>query len=99
MPQVLTAYGFNWPGQVELQAPYVQPFLDTAQHFLDLSDRMGRSVVAVLYPGANLSADAIDRVDAFLLRDDVTPMLRRLIVEGRDGAARAVRARARDASA
>jgi aminopeptidase N len=97
MVQVLSAYGFSWPGQAALRAPYAQRYLEAAQGLLDLSDRMGRSVVSLLYPDDDISVEALDRTDAFLRRDDVSPMLRRIIVEGRDGVARSLRARARDA--
>ncbi len=60
---------------------------------------MAQSIVVGLYPGLLVSQDVVDRTDAYLAARDVPAALRRLLLEGRDGVARALRARARDAAA
>jgi aminopeptidase N len=98
MSQVYTVIGFAWNGQLELQAPYVEPYFASAQGLLDRSDRIGRAVVELLYPQDDVSAEALARADRFLEREDLSPTLRRLIAEGRDSVARSIRARAKDAA-
>jgi aminopeptidase N len=40
----------------------------------------------------------VEQTDRYLSEHDVPPALRRLLLEGRDGVVRALRARARDAA-
>jgi aminopeptidase N len=53
-------------------------------------------VVIGLYPSWDISQAALDAADEFLAGPDVPPPLRRLVLEGRAGVERALRARAFD---
>jgi large subunit ribosomal protein L9 len=64
-----------------------------------------RGLAIVASRGAQKQADDLRRsreaktvreTDEFLARDDINPALRRLVVEGRDGVSRSLRARAAD---
>ena len=90
--------GLARPGQAELLLPY------TARYFAEVSDLWARrtsevaqTVVIGLYPSWDVSEAALAAADAFLAGPDVPPALARLIVEGRAGVERALRARAFDA--
>ncbi|MCF8588292.1 aminopeptidase N [Gordonia liuliyuniae] len=89
--------GLTRPGQDALLAPFTQRYFDAV---VDLWSRrtseVAQTVVVGLYPSWDLRDDAIVAADA-LLADDLPAALRRLIVEGRDSAQRARRARAFDA--
>ena len=58
---------------------------------------MGQSLAMGLYPSLIVDAKTIRETDDFLSRDDINPALRRLVIEGRDGVSRSMRARAADA--
>ena len=49
-----------------------------------------------LYPSWDVSQAGLDAADAFLADDSVPPALRRLVLEGRAGVERSLRARAAD---
>ena len=57
---------------------------------------MGQSLAMGLYPSLVVEAKTVRETDTFLARDDINPALRRLVVEGRDGVSRSLRARAAD---
>jgi aminopeptidase N len=89
--------GFVQPGQSEL----LQPF--TAKYFAAISgvwerrsSEVAQTVVIGLYPSWDISQAGLDAADAFLADPDVPPPLRRLVLEGRAGVERALRARAFD---
>jgi aminopeptidase N len=52
-----------------------------------------------LYPGLFPSDDLLSRTDSWLAEDGAAPALRRLVLESRDGVARALRAQKRDREA
>jgi len=92
--------GFNQAEQASLLEPFV------SQYFASIGDvwrtrtaEMAQSVVVGLYPGLQVSQDVLDATDAYLASPDVPAALRRLLLEGRDGVVRALRARACDAAA
>ncbi|WOC10950.1 aminopeptidase N [Gordonia sp. MP11Mi] len=89
--------GLTRPGQGALLTPFTQRYFDAV---VDLWSRrtseVAQTVVIGLYPSWDLCDDAIAAADA-LLANDIPAALRRLIVEGRDSAQRAMRARAFDA--
>ena len=49
-----------------------------------------------LYPALLVDPSVVERTDAYLASHDVQPALARLLLEGRDGVVRALRARERD---
>jgi aminopeptidase N len=89
--------GFVRPGQSELLAPF------TAKYFAAISgvwerrsSEVAQTVVIGLYPSWDVSQAGLDAADAFLADDSVPPALRRLVLEGRAGVERSLRARAAD---
>jgi aminopeptidase N len=91
--------GFWHPAQTELTAPYVD------RYFAEIGDmwqrrpgEIAKNAVEYLFPKI-IEPRTVEAADAWL-RDDTAPApLRRLVSEGRDGVARALRARKRDAAA
>ena len=88
--------GFTQPGQQAL----LQPF--TAKYFAAIpgvwerrSSEVAQTVVVGLYPSWDISQDALDAADRFLA-GELPPSLHRLVLEGRAGVERALRARAFD---
>ena len=91
--------GLVRPGQADLLAEYTDRyFAEVADLWARRSSEVAQTVVIGLYPAWDVSQAALDKADAFLAGDH-PPALRRLIVEGRDSTARALRARAVDAAA
>jgi aminopeptidase N len=60
------------------------------------SSEVAQTVVVGLYPSWDISQEGLDAADEFLTDPDVPPALRRLVLEGRAGVERALRARAID---
>jgi len=90
--------GFVQPGQQAL----LQPF--TAKYFAAIpgvwerrSSEVAQTVVIGLYPSWDISEDALAAATRFL-EGDMQPSLRRLVLEGRAGVERALRARDFDVS-
>ncbi|MFT4199282.1 aminopeptidase N [Gordonia sp. (in: high G+C Gram-positive bacteria)] len=84
--------GFVRPGQGDLLAPYAEKYFDTvADVWARRSSEVAQTVVIGLYPGWDISDEGLARADDFLAGDH-PPALRRLVLEGRDSAARALRA-------
>ncbi|MCM6777669.1 aminopeptidase N [Nocardia sp. CDC159] len=90
--------GFAPVGQSELLAPYTERyFADIPAVWERRSSEVAQTVVIGLYPSWAISQDALAIADEFLAADH-PPALRRLVIEGRAGVERALRARAFDAS-
>ena len=89
--------GFAPQGQGELLAPYLQRyFADIPDVWARRSSEVAQTVVIGLYPSWAISDEALAVADEFLAGDH-PPALRRLVVEGRAGTVRALKARAFDA--
>ncbi|UEA59445.1 aminopeptidase N [Gordonia otitidis] len=89
--------GFARPGQSELLAPYVDKyFAAVPEVWKRRSSEVAQTVVNGLYPSWEITPEALDKADAFLAEDHPTA-LKRLIVEGRAGVERSLRARVFDA--
>jgi aminopeptidase N len=58
---------------------------------------MAQNVVVGLYPGIFVEEDTLAASDRFVAEHDPPPALRRLVLEGRAGVERALRAQERDA--
>jgi aminopeptidase N len=102
--QAAVTAGFAQPEQVELLTPYVDPYFDTlASLWASRTTEIAQNLVNGLYPTLLVSPMVVERTDAYLNEHEgdpeVPPALRRLLLEGRDGVVRALRARARDAAA
>jgi len=92
--------GLWHPEQLELMEPYVEQYFSCiGQVWAERTGEMAQNIVVGLYPGLLVKSSVVERTDAYLAAAAVPPALRRLLLEGRDGVVRALRARARDARA
>jgi aminopeptidase N len=92
--------GFVQPDQQDLLRDWVEPYFTClAQVFRTRTPETAQSIGVGLYPAYVVDQSVVDRTDAYLAEADPSPAVRRLLVEGRDGVVRSLRARARDAAA
>ena len=90
--------GWAQPGQGALLAPYARRYFDMVGRVWERrSSEVAQTVVVGLYPSWAVSADGLAAADWFLGGLHVPPALRRLILEGRAGVERSLRAREFDA--
>ena len=90
--------GFTSPGQEALLQPFTARYFEAIPGVWERrSSEVAQTVVIGLYPSWDISQAGLDAADAFLADPDVPPALRRLVLEGRAGVERALRARAFDA--
>jgi len=90
--------GFSRPGQGELLAPFAGHYFDAIGKVWERrSSEVAQTVVVGLYPSWDVSAAGLAAADWFLGGLHVPPPLRRLVLEGRAGVERALRARSFDA--
>jgi aminopeptidase N len=93
-----TLDGFVSPDSDELLAPYAQRYFDVvADVWRGWSSDMAQYFAQNAYPSWDVSEEAIAATDAYIERADPPAALRRLLTEGRDDVARALRCRHRDA--
>jgi aminopeptidase N len=93
-----TLDGFASPESDELLAPYAQRYFDVvANVWRDWSSDMAQYFAQNAYPSWDISEEAAATTDAYIERTDPPAALRRLLTEGRDDVARALRCRHRDA--
>jgi aminopeptidase N len=91
--------GFVQTGQSALLQPFTERYFAAIPGVWERrSSEVAQTVVIGLYPSWDISQSGLDAADAFLAADDVPPALRRLVVEGRAGVERSLRARAFDAT-
>jgi len=96
--QEATLLGFWHPAQIELCRPYVARFFDeVGEIWQRRPGEIAKNVAAYLFP-VLVEQSTLDAADAWLADDSHPAALRRLITESRDGIARALRCRARDAA-
>jgi aminopeptidase N len=89
--------GFNQVEDLALLEPWVDRyFAALPEVWATRTAEMAQSIVNGLYPTLLVSPSVVERTDAYLQAEDPQPALRRLLLEGRDGVVRALRARARD---
>jgi aminopeptidase N len=92
--------GFQHPAQVELTAPFAAEYFQVVDGiWAALDSEPAQDFVGVAYPAYQISEETVALTDAWLAREGSPAPLRRLINEGRDGVLRALKARAKDASA
>lgn len=90
--------GFAPAGQGELLEPYVaRYFAEVPGVWERRSSEVAQTVVIGLYPSWSINEQSVAAADEFLAGDH-PPALRRLVVEGRAGVVRSLKARAFDAS-
>ncbi|WP_304118718.1 aminopeptidase N [Mycolicibacterium bacteremicum] len=91
--------GFVQPGQAELLARFRDLYFASIPGVWERrSSEVAQTVVIGLYPSWDISQGGLDAADAFLSGPDVPPALRRLVLEGRAGVERSLKARAYDIS-
>jgi aminopeptidase N len=90
--------GIVFPGQAELLKPYTSRYFEAIPGVWQRrSSEVAQTVVVGLYPSWDISDEGIAAADEFLA-GDIPPALRRLVLEGRAGVERALRARTCDAA-
>ncbi|PTR31968.1 membrane alanyl aminopeptidase [Rhodococcus sp. OK519] len=90
--------GIVAPGQSQLLEPYVARYFAGIEGVWERrSSEVAQTVVVGLYPSWSISEASVAAADAFLAGEH-PPALRRLVVEGRAGIVRSLKARAFDAT-
>ncbi|MEU6351165.1 aminopeptidase N [Streptomyces sp. NPDC047072] len=94
-----TMAGWGRPSQRELLAPYTEKYFAAIERiWRERSIQIAMNVVSGLFPSLQDSPDTLDAADAWLAaHTDAAPALRRLVLEGRDDLARALRAQQAEA--
>jgi aminopeptidase N len=86
--------GFVEPGQAELLKPFGGRYFAAIPGIWERrSSEVAQTVVVGLYPSWDISDDGIAAADEFLADPGLPPALRRLVLEGRAGVERSLRAR------
>jgi len=90
-----TAVAFQVSGQADILEPYVDRYLELASTVVDdMGVWIGQVALIYLFPLANPSQVALDKVDAWLASTSAGSAAKRYVSEGRDDLARALRAQA-----
>ncbi|NUR72205.1 MAG: aminopeptidase N [Hamadaea sp.] len=91
--------GFQHTGQEDVTAPYADRYFAEVQDaYATFDAQMGLWFANATYPSLQISAATLEASDAWLAGSDRPAALRRVVMDGRDGVVRALRARARDAA-
>lgn len=91
--------GFAQPGQADLLARFRDLYFASIPGVWERrSSEVAQTVVIGLYPSWDISQGGLNAADAFLSGPDVPPALHRLVLEGRAGVERSLKARAFDVS-
>jgi aminopeptidase N len=86
--------GFFQPSQAELLKPFTERYFAAIPGIWQRrSSEVAQTVVIGLYPTWDISDEGIAAADRFLADPDLPPALRRLVLEGRAGIERSLRAR------
>jgi aminopeptidase N len=97
--QAAVITGFGTVEDLTLLEPFVEPYFEAiGRLWSERTSDVAQNLAVGLYPSKLISPDVVARTDAYLA-GDVPPALARLLLEQRDGVARALRARQRDAAA
>ncbi|MDH6122654.1 aminopeptidase N [Kitasatospora sp. GAS204A] len=95
-----TLEGFAEPDHRDLLVPFADRyFAEIAQVWSDWAGGMAQRFARDAFPSGAIGESTLASADACLARADLPAALRRLLAEGRDEMARAIRARRRDAVA
>lgn len=93
-----TIGGFVQPDQVDLLLPYRDRFfVELPRVWESRTMEIAQSITMGLYPMFLVDDETLAATDAFLAQEGLNSACRRLVVEGRDGIVRAMKARAADA--
>ncbi|MBN1170760.1 MAG: aminopeptidase N [Micromonosporaceae bacterium] len=91
--------GFQHSAQVGLTAPYAGEYFTVVDGVWARRDsEQAQDFIQLAYPAYQVSQETVALTDAWLADSDHAPALRRLVIEGKDGVVRALRARAKDAA-
>ncbi|MFF5260408.1 aminopeptidase N [Actinomadura viridis] len=94
-----TLGGFVEPDQAELLVPYADRYFAEVDRIWDeWSSDMSQTFAETAYPFLVVEQSTIDRTESYIAEHRPPAALERLLSEGRDGVARALRARAKDAA-
>ncbi len=89
--------GFNRVHDKTLLAPFVTPYFESLTRiWAERTSEMASQIATGLYPASQPADVVLPASDAWLAEVTAEPALRRMVIEGRDAAARAARAQARD---
>ena len=92
--------GFADPDQDDLLAPYAERYFAALPGmWQDGASDMAQFFARVAYPATVISEQAMDGTSAYIEQQRPTPALARLLAEGRDDVARALRCQRRSAAA
>ncbi|HVF05422.1 MAG TPA: aminopeptidase N [Frankiaceae bacterium] len=95
-----TMSGFQQADQTELLAPYAERYFGSIERlWTERTNETAINIVTSMYPSVLIDQRTLDLTDEYLRAGNAVPAIRRLLVEGRDGVARALRARAADVAA
>ena len=91
--------GFGRAHDDDLLRPFVEPYFAALRGvWAERTNEMAQQIVTGLYPLELADSALVERTDRWLEEEpDAPPALRRLVLENRDGVARALRAQERDA--
>jgi len=92
--------GFQQYGQEALLGPFGGRFFEALPNVWETKDLPDALAFARrMYPHLVNGPETVERTDRYLAADSVPAPIRRLLLEGKDGVERALRARAFDAAA
>ncbi|WP_431870543.1 aminopeptidase N [Nocardiopsis eucommiae] len=95
-----TLLGFTEPRQAELYRPYLERyFAQLAPAWEKWTGEFAQTFAEVVYPSQLVEEATLERTDAYIADNSPAPALHRLLIEGRAGVERALRARATDVAA
>jgi aminopeptidase N len=91
--------GFYHPSQLALSEPFIPRYFEAVDQIWATRDsEPAQEFVELAYPAMQVSPQTLEATEAWLSDASKPAPLRRLIAEGRDGIARALKARAKDAA-
>ncbi|MGH8937479.1 MAG: ERAP1-like C-terminal domain-containing protein, partial [Acidimicrobiia bacterium] len=91
--------GFQQPGQRELLEPFAQRYFEDLPRVWESRELPAALAFAeYLYPRLVVGPEVVEATDRYLAGPGVPGPVRRLLLEGKDGMERALRARAADRS-
>jgi aminopeptidase N len=89
--------GFTRTRDRSVLAPYVEPYFEALTRvWSERTSEMATQIAVGLFPTTQPGEQVLARTDRWLAETQVEPALHRLVLEGRDGVARALRAQACD---
>jgi len=95
--QAAVISGLSQPDHRELLDAFVERYFGTIKDiWASRTNEMAQQIVVGLYPHYRITPTTIERTDRFIAERDPVPALKRLLIESRDGVARALRAQERD---